>query len=400
MANTIPLNPSPSKILWIRLTSLGDVVHTLPALHDLWQLGFRVEVLTEPEFAPIYHHHPAFASPNSIRHAGIRALKKKPLALIASVWRLRRQLKAQQYDGVIDSQGLWKSALIAWRIAKRVIGGSRESVREDGVWRLYRQTVAVDLSANVIHRYRELAYQSALLLGIPADRARAQRDSPPCFYPKSPAIPAPFNREPSFATRGNHDGARGTIMLLHGVSKFRRHKMLPTGHWQEITRRLLEQGYTVATLWFGKEGGGEHRFAKVLEKSGAMALPPRSIPELIALMLHPEPEEMPRLAGVISIDSGLGHLANALGLPTVMLFAPTSARRFGTAHLPHQRALSVDFHCAPCGLRQCQRNLESGEKTPPCWMTLSPETIVNTLQQSLDLYYSSMAPRPPSTAIT
>lgn len=342
---------------------MGDVVHTLPAISDLSALGFSVDVLTESSFAELYRAHPAV---RQVHGSHLRTLKKQPLKLLAHIVQLRRRLKQQRYDVIIDSQGLWKSALVVWRLAAWVMGGSAGSVRENGVWRLYRQRVDVDLSANVIVRYRQLAAQCALMLGLAAEQVQRQQQSPPNFYPARPPINPAAAAPPS-------------LLILHGVSKFRRHKMLPTAHWQSITRSATDQGYRVFTLWHGKDGGGEYRFAQLLEKSGAIILPPRDLPALM-LGLQGQTADFPRIDAVLSVDSGLGHLANALGLPTLMLFGPTSARRFTTAHTPAQQALAVDYPCAPCGLRLCQRNIETGEKVPPCWQSITPEHILQQLQ--------------------
>lgn len=355
------------RVLWVRLSSMGDVVHTLPAISDLAQWGFQCEVLTESVFVDIYRRHSAITT---VHTADLRALKKHPLKAWVHFWQLRRYIKQQNFDVIIDSQGLWKSALLVWRLSKWVMGGNAGSVRENGVWRLYRQRVNVDLSANVIDRYRNLATECARLLGVNDKAIQFQRLSSPIFF------------EPSSSTLTSKQTLSNgkTLLFLHGISKFRRHKMLPTAHWQEITQQAKSLGYKVLTVWFGAENGGEHRFAKLLEKSGAEVIPPMSLSALIDGMIG-KSDVLPKINGVITVDSGLGHLANAVGLPTLMLFGPTSARRFSTAHLPHQQAIQVDYFCSPCGLRLCQRNLESGEKVPPCWLSLPPNRIMSNLER-------------------
>lgn len=354
------------KILWVRLSSLGDVVHTLPAINDLARWGMHIEVLTEASFADLYRAHPAV---RAVHCTQFRNLKKKSLwALLAHAWSMRRLIKSQQYLAIIDSQGLWKSALLICGLAPQVMGGAAGSVRENGVWRLYRTRIHIDLSDNVIARYRHLARDCAKSLGVDPEMVATVAAQPPQFYPA-------INRAPA-----DDKGVtpEKTVLLLHGVSAFREHKSLPIAHWQSITWRLRVEGWRVYTLWHGAEQGQEHRLAKLLEKSGAHIIAPQSLDQILQWFRGEAKNTLPKINAVISIDSGLGHLANACALPTLMVFAPTSARRFSSAHRQDQYALSAQYPCAPCGLRHCERNRESGEKTPPCWIQLSPDSIVST----------------------
>lgn len=349
------------KILWIRLSSLGDVVHTLPAITELNDMGFSVDVLTESSFIEIFRLHRGV---DKIIPAHIRQNKKNPIKLFNEFIKLRQQIKNEKYDVVIDAQGLYKSAFLAFNTAKIVIGGNRYSVRERGVSSLYKQTVEIDLSANVLKRYRQLAINSAKIFVIPEQIIDG-------ILLESPSN---FNLQNKFVI--NKNSAPKKIWLFHGISQFRKIKQWDFEQWQMLTKLLKANNYEVYTLW---QSPNEKIFAQHLAQSGAIIVPPMELPQLINLF-----SDNSQISAAVCLDSGLGHLANAIGLPTVMLFAPTSARRFNSTHLEFQKYLSAEFECAPCGLRTCQKQTKKEQElalTPPCWQSISAHTVFEKITE-------------------
>jgi len=83
---------------------------------------------------------------------------------------------------------------------------------------------------------------------------------------------------------------------------------------------------------------------------------------------------------MVAVDTGLGHLAAALSIPTVSLYGPTDASRTGTMG-NHQKHLSVDYPCAPCLKRTCPYSDSTQEIDPPCFSTVSPEKVWKQLEE-------------------
>lgn len=348
------------RILWVRLSSLGDVIHCLPAIYDLSANRLEVDVLTEEAFTTIFRKS---SGVHKIIPVNIRAQKKSPWALIKHFFYIRKKIKSEKYDAIIDAQGLFKSALLTWGCSQKIIGGNRHSVRESGVSFFYSDKVVIDLSDNVLLRYRQLA-QNSLKILLPNLWESGQTPQ---------QLPLNFgfiNTYPCSPTNSKK------IWLLHGISKFRKHKQWDINSWMEIANILIANNYQVFTIFDNEE---EKAFAEKLQTLGVTVLPGQSLDELMASFISSE-----KVNAIICLDSGLGHLANALGVPTVMLFGPTSARRFNTVQKKSQKYLAVNYHCAPCGLRHCQEIPKNQPLQPaPCWQTLTPTMVFAVLQEVL-----------------
>ena len=343
------------KILWVRLSSMGDVVHTLPAVSELINLGFQVDVLTEEIYQDILNQYQGI---NNIFCTNIRNQKKSPWKLLKHILQVRDKLKAEKYDAIIDAQGLFKSAIICFKCSEKVIGGDKYSVRERGVSFFYSHKVNINLSANVLNRYRELAINSVKELGVQIKNNISEK-------------PIIFN----FSKKFNNSSYQKKIILLHGISKFRRNKQMPIKIWSELAKLIIAEGYQVYTIWDNQD---EKIFAEELAKVGVNVLSPKNISEIIL-----DFTDNNQYSAAVSLDSGLGHLVNALGVPNIMLFAPTAARRFNTCYTENQKYLSVEYDCAPCGLRSCKLlSIEEIDKKtpPPCWNSISAEKIFAKLK--------------------
>ena len=101
-------------------------------------------------------------------------------------------------------------------------------------------------------------------------------------------------------------------------------------------------------------------------------LPPLNLREIALELINAQ--------AVVAVDTGLGHLAAALSVPTLSLYGATDANKTGTRGR-NQQHLSVQYHCAPCLQQQCPW-VKEGE-TPPCYNTLSENYVMQTLQSLL-----------------
>ena len=275
-----------SDILFIKTSSLGDVIHQMPALTEArrHRPDARFAWVVEEAFAPLVRLHPAVSE---VIPVATRRWRTKVLA--SSTWRevasFRRALREHSYEDVIDTQGLVRSALIA-RIARgRRHGYDADSIREPAASWLYdvQHTVPRDLHA--IARNRLL---TGLALGY------------------APAGPLDFglSREDLAPRRGEPYG-----ILFHATA--RAEKEWPEASWVALGRTLAARGVPLVLPW-----GSPHEHAR----SGriAAALPNARVPERQPL------DQVARLVAgasfVIGADTGLLHLAAAVGVPLVAIF--------------------------------------------------------------------------------
>jgi heptosyltransferase-1 len=282
----IPLLPM--RILLIKTSSLGDVVHNLPVVTDLREHFPDAEIdwVVEEGFADIARLHPG------IRRAIPVALRRWRKSLLKpATWSefggFRNVLQEQSYDLVIDTQGLLKSALIARMADGKRCGYASAAAREPLAARFYDATFDVSKNLHAVLRNRRLAAAAA------GYTASAVLD----YGIAAPPAPAP---------------AKPVAILLTATS--RNDKLWPQEHWIEVGRALHERGLT-CLLPGGSEPERERARKLAHAIPDALALPPSSLKDLAGQLA------MARI--VIGVDTGLAHLAAALGRPTLALFCAT-----------------------------------------------------------------------------
>jgi heptosyltransferase-1 len=274
------------RILLVKTSSLGDVIHNLPVVTDL-RAHFpdaAIDWVVEEGFADIPRLHPG------VRRVIPVALRRWRKSLLApATWReinaLRATLKEQTYDLVIDTQGLLKSALIARMARGRHCGYTAEAAREPLAARFYDANSDVPKELHAVLRNRQLA---ALAAGYVV--------SPALDY--GIAVPsAPTITEPS-------------AVLLTATS--RDDKLWPEEHWIKLGRALHERG--LACLLPAGSTPERERAARIARAiPGATVLPSMGLADLAV--------QLAAARIVIGVDTGLVHLAAALGRPALALFS-------------------------------------------------------------------------------
>jgi len=285
------------RILFVKLSSLGDVVHHLPAVTDVrarWP-NAHVAWAIEPAYADLVRLHPAVDEPISVNLRNLRRGWFRP-----SEWRAlresRRTLRDGRWDYVVDTQGLIKSAVIARSARGARFGFDAASARERLATRFYDVRLPVARRMHAVERNRRLA---ASVFGYRPDGApdyglRAP-DSPPAWAPGGPYI-----------------------VMLHAASH--RQKLWPEAYWVELGRKLAAAGYaSVLPAGTQAERAAAHRIA--IDIPGSVVAPPATLTELAALIAH--------AWAVVGVDTGLTHLAVALGRPTVGLYCATEPQLTG-----------------------------------------------------------------------
>ena len=277
--------------LLVKTSSLGDVVHNLPVVSDLRRTfpEARIDWCVEEAFADIPRLHPAV---DRVLPVAIRRWRKS-LASVAT-WReigeFRKNLQQTAYDAILDTQGLIKSGLIT-RLARGLrLGYAAEVAREALAARCYDKTFVIPPNAHAVERNRWLgAAAFDYLVDLPLDYG----------------IAAP-TAEFSWLPDGRY------AVLLTATS--RDDKLWKESHWISVGVALSNRGIR-AILPAGNsvEKSRAKRLAAAIP--GALAAPSLQLRELAAIL--------GQAALVIGVDTGLVHLACALGIPTIALYIAT-----------------------------------------------------------------------------
>ncbi|HXF07172.1 MAG TPA: lipopolysaccharide heptosyltransferase I [Candidatus Acidoferrales bacterium] len=325
------------RILIVKLSSLGDVVHTLPAVTDAARAipGLRADWAVEPGFAAIPARHPAV---DRVIPLPLRRLRRQPLHRRnwQELLQGHRALRAQPYDLIIDAQGLYKSALISTVGHGDRAGLSRRSAREPLAALGYHHRIEVDPDLHAIERVRRL-FAAALGYARPID-------------------------PPDYGLRQDPLGDPKQLVFLHGTTWPSKH--YPDPAWAEVIALAEADGYRVALPW----GNAEEK-----ARAAALAHAGKRSEVLPALSLAALMDVIAAAGGLITVDSGLGHLACALGRPVIGIYGATDSRLTG---LQGSRGvnLQAQWPCSPCRQRTC-RQLAAPNALPPCYTTLPPELI-------------------------
>ena len=281
------------RILFVKTSSLGDVVHNCPAVTDAARLvpGAVIDWVVEEPFAEIAAFH---ASVRRVIPVAIRRWRSSPFA--AATWSelgaFRAALRGERYDAVIDSQGLVKSALVAKLALGRKHGFDRASAREPFAARFYDATHAVPSSLHAVDRNRQLA---AVVLGYRVDG--------PCDYGLRVA------GEPPAELRALMPAAAPYALLFTMTS--RADKLWPEERWRSLGSALQSRGLRCLLPW-GTEAERD-RCARIAD-----AIPGALVPRRMTLA---EIARLTRAAHcVVGVDTGLAHLAAALEVPVVGLY--------------------------------------------------------------------------------
>jgi heptosyltransferase-1 len=339
------------KILLIKLSAVGDVIHTIPVLNKLRRRypSAQLDWLVTPAIAELLRHNPAIT--NVIEFAREDWSRPWTPAPFVSYTRLAAKLRANAYDLVVDMHGQFRTAVFALATGAPVrIGFDRPRARvwdasprtfsaearkhawqgaREGSWLAYTDHIPVPtLDLHAVDRYLSVGP----ILGF--------EEGPPDFsFPIPPAASANIE---SLLRRHDIAGAPLVVMAPGTIWE--------TKHWgtdkfAEVARHFLQKGFAVALMGSRRERAICEEVARLAPGSVDVA-GETTLTELAALVR--------RSAISVTNDSGPMHLAVALGRPVVSVFGPTDPIWIG----PYGRAdavLQAGVPCSPCLLRQLSR---------------------------------------------
>lgn len=336
-------------ILLIKMSSMGDVIHTLPALTDALQAipDLKIDWVIEPAFADIPAWHPAVKKiiPISLRQWRKNLLSKSTYAAFKKFY---TALHEKKYDLIIDAQGLLKSAIIAKLARGKISGYDKQSAREFISSYFYDKKYKVNNNQHAVTRVRELF---ANALQYPFDPGKPNY----CIdVKKLPALDLPSQKK--------------YFVFLHGTTWESKH--YPDIYWQQLLEKAAAKNITVYLPWGTiDEKNRAEKFAAQCKT--AIVLPKLTIAQIATLLKN--------ATAVVGGDTGFTHLSAALSTPSISLYGPTDPRHIGALG-DNQIHLSAQFPCAPCYSKTCWYGKKNHETIiPTCFTTINSNVVWNYL---------------------
>lgn len=287
------------RVLIVKTSSMGDVLHTLPALTDAINAypDIRFDWAVEEGFAQIPSWHQAV---DTVIPVAIRRWRKSWFSapIRAERAQFRQAIQAHHYDAVIDAQGLLKSAFLVTRYAKGTKHGySRQSAREPLASFFYDIRHDVSKKMHAVERIRQLF---ALSLNYPIPQSQGDYGIAQHFL----SLPAVDERP--------------YLVFLHATTRDEKH--WPESHWRELIALLADSGSRIKLPW-----GAEHEHQRAIRLAKDFdyvdVLPKMSLADIAQVIAGAK--------SVVSVDTGLSHLTAALDKPNITLFGPTDPGLIG-----------------------------------------------------------------------
>lgn len=340
------------QVLIIKVSSLGDIIHTLPAVTDAYRAkrGLRFDWVVEEAFAEIPAWHPAV---DKIIPVSFRRWRKNLLR----AWRsgefsdFKKNLQEKHYDLVIDAQGLIKSGVIS-RISKGLtVGLSNHTIREPLATLFYNVVYTVPWQQHAVERVRDLFSRTF----------NYTLDNKSCDY----GIDVK-----KFMKEGGEK--ENSLVFFHGTTWDS--KKWPDNYWKKLAAIAGKNGFKVKLLWGNEEE---------LKRAQNISEFANNVEILDDLSFTDIAKTLVSAKAAVAVDTGLAHLAAALGVPVVSIYGSSNPELTGT-YGRNQLHLKSDFSCSPCLNKTC---LYTGEKTveslngkkftvnPPCYGDNPPELV-------------------------
>jgi heptosyltransferase-1 len=304
------------KILIVKLSSLGDVLHTLPIVWDLRkrlpraQIDWIVEEAYVPLLKPLETTN-TFRGIDRIIPLAFRRWRKSLWSRSTwhEFWAMRQMLQAISYDVILETQGLIKSALIcalAKKSAQPVVAGLGNATEYSGyeplVRLFYTQAVQVPKQCHAVDRAR-------WVMCLAMNWRLIKRDpKPPQFYPPEFVKHLPVLPLEDLSSAANDPIAK-YVVFFHSTA--RAAKRWANESWIDLGKSLVKEGYRLVLPWGSPS---ERQVSEFLASHIPGAIVPRaiSIEEAYSLISH--------AALIVGVDTGLTHVAAVLGKPTVEIY--------------------------------------------------------------------------------
>jgi len=268
----------------------------------------------------------------------------------------KQRVRERKYDLVIDAQGLVKSAWLTRYVKAPVAGLDRYSAREGWASRFYDRRLSVATGQHAVERVRQL-FAMALAYDLPEGIGDYGLDLERLQLPPA----APY------------------VVFLHGTTWATKH--WPEAYWRELAERMGRRKLEVRLPWGNPaEKARAERIAQGL--NNCQVLPKLNLAGVARVLAAAK--------ACVAVDTGLGHLAAALDVPTISLFGPTNPGLTG-AYGRTQIHQASDWPCAPCLQKKCTYKPSADDlarfdlkrEWPLCFTRLNPEHVASRLSALL-----------------
>jgi len=306
------------KIAIVKLSAMGDIIHAMVALQYLKQAksNLQIDWIVEDGFREILEHNPHI---DNILPLNLKSIKKNKMALLDEIKRVKSYAK-NNYDLVIDAQGLLKSAITAKLLGKKVAGFSKNSIRESVASYFYKQKVNIAYEENAIER-------NVKVIAEPLDITITKEQL--------------LKKEPFLFFEAKKKTEKEYILFVVGASLS--NKIYPKEHFLEIAKALHEKILVIKEV-----------ATYLSENLEEVTCSPK-------LNLNELKETVANTKLVIGGDTGPTHMAWALNVPSITLFGNTPQER-NTYLTPINRVLKSNSIVDPLKL---DKNDFSIKEIPP-----------------------------------
>ena len=350
-------------MLIVKVSSLGDVIHTLPAVTDAQRArkDIRFDWVVEENFAEVPSWHPAV---ENVIPVALRRWRRNIFKTYMNheFRAFKHALQGVHYDLVIDAQGLIKSGVIS-RLSKGLtIGLSNRTIREPMATLFYNKVYTVPWTGHAVDRVRQL-FSRALQYE---------------YDPEEIDYGIDVNRINVSSEISKKTDKQ--VVFLHGTTW--KTKYWPESYWRHLAQIGAEAGYKVLLPWGTPEEKLRAEF--IAQNNERVEVLGKQTLSCLANYIQ-------QSDGVIAVDTGLGHLAAALAKPTVSLYGPTNPGLSGTFG-NNQLHLSSSLNCAPCVKKTCTYSGpgvteeyagRSFAVTPPCYASHGPVEVWHQFESLL-----------------
>ena len=325
------------KVAIVKLSAMGDIIHAMVALQYLKQAhpSLQIDWIVEQGFVQVLENNPHI---DNILTVNLKSIKKDKMALFSEIKKIKAYAE-NNYDLVIDAQGLIKSAITAKLLGKNVAGFSKESIREGVASYFYHQKVAIAYEANAIER-------NIKVLAEPLNVTINKED----ILNKKPFLY--FNKEDE-----NIIDLKDYILFIVGASVI--NKVYPKEHFLEIAKLLNKN---ILVIWANET---EKEVADYLDELDNVTVAPKmNLNQLKAVIAHAKL--------VIGGDTGPTHMAWALNIPSISIFGNTPEHR-NTYITPINQVVKSDSEVNPLKLDKSDFSIKD----------IKPQTIVTLAKELL-----------------
>lgn len=286
------------KVLIVKMSSMGDLIHTLPALTDAKKAipGIQFDWVAEEGFAEIPLWHPAV---DKVIPIAFRRWRKNLFRSIKNGEWLNfiGTIKECEYDYIIDAQGLIKSAAVTALAHGKCHGMNANSCKESLAAFFYSHCHAINKQAHAIERVRHL-FAKALNYSFQEN-----------------TLDYGLSAENFIAT----DRTKPYLVFLHGTSAD--NKLWPLVQWQSLTQLANTHHYEVYLPWGNEQE--RVRAEKIAAQSDSChVLPKMNLTDIASVLAN--------ASAMVGVDTGLAHLAAALSIPGITLYVDTYPKYTGT----------------------------------------------------------------------